>query len=271
MDQPLIILDTETATFDGPPHLLELGAIRVLDGEVCDQFVSFVCPQVPIQLEASDFHGITEADVRAAPPLEEVLRGFSEWVGDDWMCAHSAPFDARVLAYEYARTGLEPPPGPFVDTLCLAKRYLPEAPDHKLATLTEYLELDVGTLHRALADAVSAWQVLEACCERYRAIAGVDATVPTLLADSGTHSTIGGATPEEPRLNQRTRPLGRAIQDGTGIRLQYGAPTAHAMALDVRPKLLFRSQKKSYLEAECLKTGILKTYRLDRIQRVSAL
>ncbi len=271
MEQPLVILDTETATFDGPPHLLELGAIRVQDGEVCDQFLSFVCPQVPIQEEASNFHGITEEDVRAAPPIDEVLARFAEWVGEDWMCAHSAPFDARVLAYEYARTGLASPPGPFVDTLCLAKRYLPEAPDHKLATLTEHLDLDVGVLHRALDDAVAAWQVLEACCERFRITAGSEATLATLLADSGTHSTIEGATPEVPRLNQRTRPLQRAIQDSTGIRLQYGALSAQAMTLDVRPKLLFRSQQKSYLEAECANTGILKTYRLDRIRRVSPL
>ena len=64
MDQALVILDTETATFDGPPHLLELGAIRVQEGEVVDQFLSFVCPQVPIQDEATNFHGITEEVVR---------------------------------------------------------------------------------------------------------------------------------------------------------------------------------------------------------------
>ncbi len=267
MDLPLVVLDTETATFDSPPHLLELGAIRVVDGEAIDQFVSFICPEVPIQEEASNYHGITDRDVRSAPPLEVVLKRFTEWVGDDWMCAHNAPADARVLAYEYARVGLEPPAGPFLDTLSLAKRFLPEAPDHKLSTLAEHLDLDSGVLHRALADAVSAWQVLEACCARLNE----PATLALLLQYSGSHSTISGETPEQPKLNQRTRPLKRACLDRTSVRLTYGAPSATASLLEVRPRLLFRSQQRSYLEAECGRTGILKTYRLDRIQRVSSL
>lgn len=271
MELPLVILDTETATFDGPPHLLELGAIRVLEGDVTDQFLSFVCPEVPIQAEASEYHGITEADVRDAPLLADVLQRFGEWVGDDWMCAHSAPFDARVLAYEYARTKLTPPDAPFIDTLCLAKRYLPEAPDHKLPTLAEHLDLDVGTLHRALEDAVTAWQVLEACKDRHLELHGTPATLEVLLDASGAHTTIEGAVPDVPRLNQRTRTLQAACQDGTRVLLHYGAPPAPAMSLEIRPKLLFRSQQKSYLEAECARTGILKTYRLDRIQRVSPI
>lgn len=271
MELPLVILDTETATFDGPPHLLEIGAIRVVDGNVIDQFLSFVCPQVPIQTQASEFHGITESDVRGAPLVHEVLQRFSEWVGDDWMCAHSAPFDARVLAYEYARTRLSPPSAPFIDTLSLAKRYLPEAPDHKLPTLAEHLDLDVGTLHRALEDAVAAWQVLEVCKDRHLESHGTAATLETLLDASGAHTTIEDSVPDQPRLNQRTRPLHGACRDGTRVLLHYGSPPAPAMSLEIRPKLLFRSQQKSYLEAECARTGILKTYRLDRIQRVSPI
>ena len=87
--------------------------------------------------------------------LEQVLREFAEWVGEDWMCAHSAPFDARVLGYEYARTALDPPAGPLLDTLCLAKHFLPESPDHKLATLTEHLDLDVGVLADPVGDALT--------------------------------------------------------------------------------------------------------------------
>jgi len=271
MELPLVILDTETATFDGPPHLLELGAIRVVDGEVTDQFLSLVCPEVPIQLEASQFHGITEEDVRGAPPLEEVLQRFTDWADDDWLCAHSAPFDARVLGYEYARTRLTPPPGPFVDTLSLAKRYLPEAPDHKLATLAEYLDLDTGALHRALEDAVAAWQVLVACCDRYEQIHSSPPTFATLLEQSGTHSTIEGAVPAQPRLNARTRALQAACQDGTPVLMHYGMPPAPSMAHEIWPRLLFRSKQKSYLEALCTRSGILKTYRLDRIQRVSPI
>ena len=64
MDRPLIALDTETATLGSPPHLLELGAVRVLDGEIQDTFEALVCPAVPIDPGAEMIHGITEEQVR---------------------------------------------------------------------------------------------------------------------------------------------------------------------------------------------------------------
>lgn len=266
MDVPLVFLDTETATFDGPPYLLELGAVRVVDGEAVDQFSSLVCPDVPIAPEASAFHGIGEDEVRNAPPVEQVLDEFASWAGEDWMAAHNAAFDARVLAYEYARTGKTPPPGRFLDTLSLAKKHLPEATNHKLGTLVELLELESGTLHRALEDAVCAWQVFEACCTRMEA--------PPNIADfagaAGSKRTILSSGPDEPRLTAKTRPLAAACRERREVELLYGAPPTAPSRISVRPRFLFTSQKRNYLEAECLRTGMLKTYRLDRVHRVTA-
>ena len=67
MDQPLVILDTETATLRGAPHLLELGAVRVERGEIQERFEALVRPEVPIDPEASDFHGIGPEHVADAP------------------------------------------------------------------------------------------------------------------------------------------------------------------------------------------------------------
>ena len=265
METPLIFLDTETATFDGPPYLLELGAVRVVDGEAVDQFESLVCPDVPIAPEASEFHGIGDEQVRQAPIVGDVLERFHEWAGDDWMFAHNAAFDARVLGYEYARAGLRPPSGRVLDTLSLARRFLPEAPNHKLGTLVEFLDLEVGALHRALEDAVCAWQVFEACAARMES----PPTPESLKALAGGERTLLDSGPDEPRLSPRTRPLAEACRERRTVQLLYaGAPSA-ASRIEVRPRLLFRSQKKGYLEAECLRSGTLKTYRLDRIQRVT--
>ncbi len=125
MDRPLIVLDTETATLRGAPHLLELGAIRVADGEVLDSFDSLVCPTVPIDSAATEIHGISEQDVRSAPHPHEVLTAFQDWAGEDWFVAHNAPFDARVLGFEDARHGISPPTAPFIDTLPLARKSFP--------------------------------------------------------------------------------------------------------------------------------------------------
>ena len=153
MNASLTILDTETATLFGAPHLLELGAVRVVDGEIQDQFQSLVCPQVEIEPGATEIHGIRQEDVLQAPLVGEVLEAFREWAGESWLAAHNANFDAEVLGFEYARQGMTPPPGVFIDSLTLARKLIPESIDHKLVTLCQHLELEEGPHHRALSDA----------------------------------------------------------------------------------------------------------------------
>ena len=132
LDRSIVVVDTETATLSGAPHLLELGAVKVEDGEVVDTFETLVAPLVEIEPEATDIHGITNEDVRRSPMAGGALQQFEEWAGDAWLCAHNAGFDARVLGFEHARTGAPVPKTPFLCTLKLARRHIPESPDHKL-------------------------------------------------------------------------------------------------------------------------------------------
>lgn len=262
--RPLVFMDTETATVRGAPFLLELGAVRVIDGEAAETFQELVLPPIPIDPEATAIHGITEEDVRQADPAPIVLRRFLEFVGEDWMVAHNAAFDARVLAYEYARAGQEGPGAPFLDTLPLARHYLPEAPDHKLQTLCQFLELEEGNHHRALDDAVWCWQVFAACAAEAES-RGDDWTPSRLMGR--VPLTVAGKRPAPPRVPGRLRPLERAASSGEEVRLVYGDGRSSS-ELPVMPLFLFERKSKGYLEAECLQSGLLKTYLLERIQRV---
>ncbi|HVS20087.1 MAG TPA: exonuclease domain-containing protein [Planctomycetota bacterium] len=268
MDTALVCLDTETATLSGPPHLLELGAVRVIEGEAVEHFSELVLPAVAIDPEATRIHGIEERDVRAARPAAEVLERFTAWLGDDWMAAHNASFDARVLAFEYARAGLAAPGQPLIDTLRLARRALPKSPDHKLETLAEHLGLEEHEHHRALPDAVWCWKVLEACIERL----GGECSPAALLARSGgVPITFAGAAPRPGRaLKPRLRELERACVERRRVRLLYAPVQQTPVPLEVVPWLLFDQAQRGYLEAECCASGTLKTYRLDRIQRLLA-
>ncbi len=270
MDRPLVVLDTETATLLGAPHLLEIAAVRVVDGEIVGTFESFVCPRVPIDPEATAIHGIDEHEVRSAPHPEAVLSAFSSFAGEDWMAAHHAPFDARVLGYEFARARLEPPRGLMLDSLRLSRRYLRDSPDHKLPTLCEHLALEVDVHHRALPDAVHCWKVIEACIERMRA--GAEAADPLtavgaarLLAECGRPISITMARPGLPRLPRRLRGLERALEVGATVSILYGEGPQRPVPLDVQPRFLYVRRGKGYLEAECRRSYLLKTYRLDRI------
>jgi DNA polymerase III epsilon subunit family exonuclease len=264
MSYALVCLDTETATLQGPPHLLELGAVRVVDGEISDHFCEFVLPMVEIDPEATRIHGIEAADVRNADPAPAVLERFAAWLGDDWMVAHNASFDARVLAFEFARAGRAPPTQPLLDTLRLARKLLPEAPDHKLETLAAHLGLEEDEHHRALPDAVWCWKVLEACLERQ---GGERSPAGLLTLQGGTPITLNSHAPQAGRgLKPRHRALERACARRERVKFLYGDASASPVKLEVVPWLLYSAAERSYLEAECCSSGILKTYRLDRIQ-----
>ncbi len=268
MNRPIVVLDTETASPRGAPHLIELGAVRAVDGEIVGRFESLVRPQVPIAPEAAEVHGLEDPDVADAAPADEVLARFLDWLGEDWMAAHDAPRDARVLAFELTRAGLPLPTAPMLDTLRLARKLIPEAPDHRLETLCDVLALEADAHHRALPDAVWAFKVLEACAERLDG----ETTAERLLATAArVPVTIAGHAPEGPtRVKPSWRPLVGTCGDGHALTLLYGSGEEPPVELPVVPRLLYTAQKKGYLEAECLSTGLLKTYRLDRIRRVLA-
>ncbi|MBL8863913.1 MAG: WYL domain-containing protein [Planctomycetes bacterium] len=265
MPRAIVAFDTETATSRGAPHLVELAAVRAEGGEVVDRFESLVRPEVPIDAQVSEVHGIQDADVRDAPGAGEVLARFAHWIGADWLAAHNAGFDANVLAFEAHRHGVQLPDPPILDTLRLARRFVTDAPDHKLATLVGHLELDVGCSHRALPDAVACWLVLEEC----RARSGLSEPVwwGEALARGGSAS-FRGSGPRAPRLAQRLRPIDAACRERSRIVVVYGEPDSAPARLAIVPRLVYASGERGYLEAECVRSGTLKTYRLDRIQRV---
>lgn len=264
MDRPLVVLDVETATARGAPHLLEIGAARVVEGEIVDTFESLVRPEVPIDPETNAVHGIGDEHVRAAPDAREVLGHFARWVGGDWMAAHDARADAWVIGFECARHGLEMPAGPLFCSLKLARKHIDEAPDHKLETLRQFLDIEGDVRHRALADAVACWKVIEACIERMGAPA--PATWSLVFARYSP-ITIASAAPRTPRLAQRLRALEAACRNRERVTLVYGQANETAR-LGVTPHLLFEQGERGYLEGECARSGLIKTYRLDRVQRV---
>lgn len=263
---PLVVLDTESATRTGAPHLVELGAVRVVDGEAQDHFEALVCPAVPVEPEATEVHGLTDEDLRTAPEGHAVLEEFFAWIGDAVLVAHAARSDAQTLGFASARAGVTPPGNRLVDSLPLARKAFPEAPDHRLPTLAEHLDLEVTTLHRALPDAVACWQVFEAALAR---LDERDVTEARLIALCGVPETIATSLPARPnRKPAHLRVLERARSEEATVVLTYGERGSEPARLHVEPRLLYRGREKSYLEGVCQSSGLLKTYRMDRIHRI---
>ena len=155
-DNPnVIVFDFETTgmspAFGDRP--IEVGAVRIEHDMIVDRFQELMNPGCTISWFIESLTGISNELVAEAPPCEEVMARFADWIGDTPLVAHNAGFDRKFLDAELARISRERS-NPMACTVLAARRLFPEAPNHKLTTLVRHLGIFTdGTFHRALADA----------------------------------------------------------------------------------------------------------------------
>lgn len=149
------VIDFETTGLS-PAHgarPTEIAVVMVRGDQIMDRFQSLMNPGVPIPGDIQAFTGITNAMVRRAPSIREVMDEAVRFAGGHPIVAHNAAFDRKFWERE---TAAFPGVGAstFICSLLLSRRLFPGAPNHKLATLVRILRLPSnGRFHRALADA----------------------------------------------------------------------------------------------------------------------
>lgn len=147
-----VVLDFETTGLSPERDcIIEIGAVRYMDGKEAAVMNSFVDPQRPISPEITRITGITDQDVAGAPTLRPAVESLHQFMDGLPIVAHNAGFDLSFLAAAYRTLGLEPD-FTYLDTLELARRAFPDAPNHKLSTLIQFLSIDDTQAHRALSD-----------------------------------------------------------------------------------------------------------------------
>lgn len=150
----VIVLDFETTGLS--PNMgdraIEIGAVRIENGEVTDRFQELMNPGRPISGFIEDYTGITNRMLRSAAPCGEVMRRFSDFIGDYNLVAHNASFDQRFLDAELALIS-EKRSGQFACSMLAARRLYQDAPNHQLGSLVRYMNIPSdGSFHRALYD-----------------------------------------------------------------------------------------------------------------------
>ena len=158
--------------------VVEVGAVRVVQGEIVERFHTLVQPYRPITPGASAVHGYTDGDVRDAPSFAEVWPELRAFVGDDILIAHNGQqFDIPVLRRLAAGlAGMDSLV--FYDTLPLVRSLSRDSA--KLEDLALRYGIDRGRAHHALDDAVTLAQVYREL-ERQRGIRARKAVLVNLL------------------------------------------------------------------------------------------
>lgn len=176
-----VIVDTETTGGRaGQDSLIEIGAVRVVGGEVVDTFQQLIDPGRAVPKRITWLTGISTAMVFGQPSLREVMPEYQAFLGDAIMVAHNLPFDARFLDVAMIEAGLAPIQNDAVDTLRLARRLLPSLPSKGLSGLTEHFGITVNGRHRALGDAEATAKLLSILLDRLKLEFGVETAADLL-------------------------------------------------------------------------------------------
>jgi len=148
-------VDLETTGLDSRTDaIIEVAAVRMVDGKPDGEFESFVNPGRQIPADIVYLTGITDEDVSAAPSIGEVLPGLVDFVAGDPIVAHNASFDAAFLREAAAgNASLIVGEAGVYDTLALARALVPRLPSHRLAALVDFFGIEHGRAHRAASDA----------------------------------------------------------------------------------------------------------------------
>ena len=172
----LIILDFETTGLS--PNLgdraIEIGAVKLENGKVVDQFQELMNPGRPVGPFIEDYTGITNKMLRNAAPCEEVMEKFADFIQGQNLVAHNASFDKRFLDSELQRISSNYD-GQFACSLLVSRRLYQSAPNHKLGTLINYKGITSnGSFHRALYDAQMTAKLWLAMIDDIQQQTGVD-------------------------------------------------------------------------------------------------
>jgi DNA polymerase III epsilon subunit family exonuclease len=147
-----VTFDFETTDMDvATCGVVEIGAVRVVNGEIVDEFHSLVNPYRPISPRATEIHGYADPDVATAPPFHAVFTQFHAFVGSDILVAHNGQkFDIPVL--RRLATGYDGVDAlVFYDTLPLVRSLSQDS--GKLEDVALRYGIDCGRAHHALDDA----------------------------------------------------------------------------------------------------------------------
>jgi len=155
-----VVYDFETTGVDyTKDEIIEIGALKIVNGVFTEVFSTLVKPKRSIPPEASRINRITDDMVKNCYAIEQVICDFYLFCKDCQMVGYnSIAFDSQFLIKAGALVGLE-----FnntqLDAFLLAKDKLKGLRNYKLGTVAKYLEVNLVDAHRALNDVIATAEV----------------------------------------------------------------------------------------------------------------
>lgn len=158
-DAKYVVFDLETTGFSNRNDAItEIGAIKVENGEIVEEFSQLINPERPIPEKIQKLTGITNEMVLDKPTISEVLPKFLDFCKDSILVAHNSDFDTGFVREKASENNLTYD-FDAIDTVILSRLLMPDLKNHKLNTIAKELNVSLENHHRAVDDATATAQI----------------------------------------------------------------------------------------------------------------
>ena len=162
-----VVFDFETTGMKpGSNNIIEIGAVKVIKGEISGIFNTLINPEQFIPHYISNITHISNDMVADKETIYEILPKFVDFIGDLPLIAHNAVFDMSFLLTNAKKQHITIN-NPVLDTLYLSRKFNKECEKHNLAYLTKYFNIKLDNAHRAYFDALATNQVYKHIQQKY--------------------------------------------------------------------------------------------------------
>ncbi len=153
LPQSFVVIDIETTGLDCTlDEIIEVSAIKVIDGKKTDSFTSLIKPSFEIPDFIEKLTGITNEMLLSAPSINEIIPKFYAFIENSILVGHNVTFDINFLYDNIYRLTGKYVSNDYLDTMRMSRRLFPFLQNHKLETISFLFKTNNSPAHRSLLD-----------------------------------------------------------------------------------------------------------------------
>lgn len=157
-----VMLDTETTGFSVEwDSMIEIGALKVQNGEIIDTFETFVKLDEELPEFITELTGITDAMLIDAPAPQEAVKAFLDFLGDDMIVGYNVKFDINFIQEDLKRYFGQEMNNDYIDCMRIARKLFPDEKHHRLKDMRKLFGIIADKEHRASHDCIATKAVFE--------------------------------------------------------------------------------------------------------------
>ncbi|MCC7404368.1 MAG: exonuclease [Bdellovibrionales bacterium] len=245
-DATFAVIDIETTgKYPLEAEICELAALKWQNGKEIGRYQTLIKPVQTMNEAVIKIHNITNEMVADAPRIGEKIGEFHAFLGDAVPVAHHAPFDMGFLAIEFEAQRLPLPTTPTLCTSLLSRAVIAESPNHRMATLVQFLGIEGGQAHRAMDDTVACLQLMLKCLERV----GPTKTISEVISIQGVVLNWRDYSIANLRANRVMAEIIQALREKQPVEIVYQGGSRPGKPRTVLPLGIVRNPAGDFLVA----------------------